>query len=105
MQTEFIDDGLERKIIFIIKNIFFYNFALRKLIKKYILIFLILIILIISLIYYPCLDSLDKLINKLKRKINARKPEYIIFLDYIHSNVCSDENAYLIFQYFQKKNY
>ena len=100
----YIDDGLESKIpLKAINNFFSFSFRKQKK-KKYIIIFLILIILIISSKYNPYIDSLDKLIKKLKRKLNHRKPKYIIFLDYIDSNVCSDKNAYLVFQYLQQKN-
>ena len=49
--------------------------------------------------------TMENLLDKLIRNINHRKPKYILFLDYIESNVCSDENAYLVFKYLLEKNF
>ena len=105
MYMVFSYDELERIILFKTKkNIFLYFYIKKQIIKKYILIFLFLITLIIYSKYNPYLDF-SELVNKLKRKITHRNPKYIIFLDYINSKVCTDKNAYFIFQYLQKYNF
>ena len=49
-------------------------------------------------------SKLKKTIRKLNAYGRKRKPEYILFSDYILSKYCSDINAFTLFEYYLKNN-
>ena len=75
------------------------------------IIFILFIISILIFSYYKVennninITNIDQFIDKLNKDSYKRNPKYILFFDYLDSDVCPDKNAYLVFKYYLEHNF